>query len=47
MEGFGPDQEIFAGDQILPDDKDPVLLGALHWLNSINVRRGPAVPKAR
>jgi carboxyl-terminal processing protease len=38
LEGFGPDQEILLGDQILPDDQDPVLLGALRWLNGTTIR---------
>jgi carboxyl-terminal processing protease len=33
MEGFDPDEEIHLGDQILPDDRDPVLQGALRWLS--------------
>jgi C-terminal processing protease CtpA/Prc len=32
MEGFDPDEEIH-GDQVLPDDQDPVLQGALRWLS--------------
>lgn len=33
MEGFDPDEVIRLGDKILPDDQDPVLLGALRWLS--------------
>jgi hypothetical protein len=33
LEGFGPDEEIPSGDKIQPDDKDPVLLASLRWLN--------------
>jgi hypothetical protein len=36
LEGFDPDEEIRLGDRILPDDQDPVLQGALRWLNRTN-----------
>jgi hypothetical protein len=38
LDGFGPDEEILLGDKILPDDHDPVMLGALRWLNGSTVR---------
>jgi len=34
LDGLGPDEEIVLGNQILADDRDPVLLGALRWLNA-------------
>lgn len=33
LNGLGPDEVIQYGDEILPDDKDPVLQAALKWLN--------------
>ena len=33
MQGFDPDEVIQFGDQILPDDRDPVLQGAIRWLS--------------
>ena len=38
LEGFDPDEEIHSGDQILPDDQDPVLRGALQWLSRATIR---------
>jgi carboxyl-terminal processing protease len=38
LEGFGPDEEILLGDHIPPDDQDPVLQGALRWLNGAAIR---------
>jgi carboxyl-terminal processing protease len=37
-EGLGPDEEIDLGNQVPPDDHDPVLQGALRWLNQAAVR---------
>jgi hypothetical protein len=33
MEGFDPDELIKLGDEVLPDDQDPVLQGALRSLS--------------
>jgi carboxyl-terminal processing protease len=38
FEGLDPDEEIHLGNQVLRDDKDPVLQGALRWLNQAAVR---------
>jgi hypothetical protein len=38
LEGLDPDEEIHLGNQVPPDDQDPVLQGALRWLNHATVR---------
>jgi hypothetical protein len=38
MEGLGPDEEIASGKEIQPDDRDPVTLAALRWLNGAAIR---------
>jgi hypothetical protein len=38
LDGLDPDEKILLGDKILPDDRDPVLQGALRWLNGAAVR---------
>ena len=38
LEGLDPDEEIHLGNQVLPDDQDPVLQGALRWLNHATIR---------
>jgi len=38
LEGFDPDEAIQPAGNILPDDQDPVLQGALRWLSRATVR---------
>ena len=33
LAGLDPDEEINPANQISPDDRDPVVQGALRWLN--------------
>jgi hypothetical protein len=35
IDGFAPDETIRGGDKVVPDGQDPVLQGALRWLNGL------------